>query len=69
MFKRKKITVNKKACKGASYDVHIVGGGEGVRNLDPKLRMVDDGGWGEGGGSKGKMWTSTPNFYFCRRKI
>ena len=32
--------------KGAYiYDVHMVGGGEGVNNIDPKLRMVDDGGW------------------------
>ena len=31
------------------YDVHIVGGRE-VRNIDPKLRTVDDGGRWEGVG-------------------
>ena len=46
------------------YDVHM-SGGRGVKNLDSKLRMVEDGRWGEGGGSKGKIWTSTANFYFC----
>ena len=44
-------------------------GGRGVKNLDSKLRMVEDGRWGEGGGSKGKIWTSTSDFYFCQRKI
>ena len=51
--------------KGAYiYDVHMVGG-RGIKNLDPKMRMVDDGGLGEGVGSKGKIWKSTANFYSC----
>ena len=31
--------------------------------------MVEDGGWGEGGGSVGEMWTSTLNSFIQRRKV
>ena len=40
------------------YDVHTVGGGR-VDKFSLKLRMVGDGGWRGGGGSLGKMRTST----------
>ena len=40
------------------------GKGEWVRNFDPKLRMVDDGGWGEGGGRRVK-YGSPHQIFIC----
>ena len=42
--------------------------GEGVRNLDSKLRMVDDGRWGEGGGRRVTYGRLHQTFVFVEEK-
>ena len=43
-------------------------GGRGVKNLDSKLRMVEDGRWGEGGGSRSKYGRPHQIFIFVKEK-
>ena len=42
--------------------------GEGVRNLDSKLRMVDDRRWGEEGGRRVKYGRPRQIFIFLEKK-
>ena len=43
-------------------------GGRGVKNLDSKLRMVEDGRWGEGGGRRVKYGRPHQIFIFVKEK-
>ena len=43
-------------------------GGRGVKNLDSKLRMVEDGRWGEGGGRRLKYGRPHQIFTFVKEK-
>ena len=43
-------------------------GGRGVKNLDSKLRMVEDGRSGEGGGSRARYGRPHQIFIFVKEK-